>query len=149
MSKQKRFHAYFCHPFEGGDGDQLGNISRSAKVANECQTILNNNLCQYNIELFLFCPTLYFPMWHLQTPKSRTHWMHQCLAWIPKCDFVLVGSEMISKGMKDEIEHAKHFNIPVFDRYSDVETHILDIAHSGDVESVYKRLGIMTRKIGQ
>lgn len=100
--KEQRKHAYICAPY-------AGDVEKNKKVA------IDFGKMSHEKGFLPIIPHLLFP--YLDDVTDREEAMSMCLEVVERCDALFVLADVITSGMKMEIELAKKKGMPIFQFY--------------------------------
>lgn len=101
-TNEKRKAAYICAPY-------TGDVEKNKKAAIDFGEMAHEK------GFLPIIPHLLFP--YLDDETDRDEAMSMCLEVLKRCDVLLIASDVISSGMKMEIELAKKKGMPIFQFY--------------------------------
>lgn len=98
-TNEKQTLAYICAPY-------TGDVEKNTKVAIDFGKMAQEK------GFLPIIPHLLFP--YLDDEKDREEAMSMCLEVVERCDVLFVLSDVITSGMKREIDLAKKKEMPIF-----------------------------------
>lgn len=101
-TNEKRKLAYICAPY-------AGDVEKNKKTA------IDFGKMAHEKGFLPIIPHLLFP--YLDDEKDRDEAMTMCLEVVKRCDALLISSDVITNGMKSEIDIAKENGMPIFQFY--------------------------------
>lgn len=101
-TNEQRKIAYICAPY-------AGDVEKNKKTA------IDFGKMAHEKGFLPIIPHLLFP--YLDDEKDREEAMSMCLEVVERCDVLLISSDVITNGMKSEIDIAKKNGMPIFRLY--------------------------------